>query len=200
MSKFLFIGAIFVIFVYFLASGIFFKKTYPDRILIPDAPIQNSVSNQSPVYIDGVKLDKLAKYQGIVLIEGKREYSDFQSNIIPLDLIFTWGQLSQQSVRDSIRYSQSNRWYFFYNNSDKISIEEISKNSANTHIIPLNKSIQKTVDDINTGDIVYFEGHLVSVDFGQDKIMKSSLSRTDKGAGACEVLLINKIENISSQF
>ena len=75
-------------------------------------------------------------------------------------------------------------------------IDKIYINSANNHIIPATKNLEKLILQIDKYSIVHFEGYLVKV-FGIYKggsvNWNSSLSRSDKGNHACEVFYVNKI-------
>jgi hypothetical protein len=55
-------------------------------------------------------------------------------------------------------------------------------------VIPENEAVARTLDRLRPGSIVQFAGRLVDIE-GNDGGMRTSLSRTDTGAGACEILL-----------
>lgn len=190
--------AIIIVCSYFLINNDDTK--YVDKILIPSAPIQTpSALKNNSFNIDDAKITVLAEYSGKVLIEGKRKYFDGMSSIVPIDLIFVWGPLSKQSNRDQMSYSQSNRWYIFTTKNQSFMTSKIYNNAANTHIIPANSEILNSVTKIHKGDIIEFSGYLVNIE-KDNHFIASSLTREDSGAGACEVLYLTKIKNISDQY
>jgi len=97
---------------------------------------------------------------------------------------------------NKIEITQSNRFYFWHINSfDKISRQQIEINSANVHISPYNEEIEKQINDLKKDDLIYLEGYLVNIlDESNNYRFISSLSRTDTGAGACEVLLVTGVK------
>ena len=46
---------------------------------------------------------------------------------------------------------------------------------------------------MRTGEVVELEGVLVDVRKSTGQMMKTSLRRTDSGAGACEILLVERL-------
>jgi hypothetical protein len=96
--------------------------------------------------------------------------------------------MSDGRVLADIEISQGNRFYFWRTRSWPIGRGEIESHSANWHVIPENAAVAKTLGRLRTGSIVQFSGRLVDIE-GGDGGMRTSLSRTDTGAGACEILL-----------
>jgi hypothetical protein len=71
---------------------------------------------------------------------------------------------------------------------------EIIESSANMHLIPADDSIERAITRTRVGDIVSFDGYLVEADWANGGKWVSSLSRSDTGAGACELVWV---ENFS---
>ena len=70
---------------------------------------------------------------------------------------------------------------------------EIETQSANMHMIPANEQIEKVLKSIVPGQIVKLSGDLVQVDASDGWHWKSSLTREDTGAGACEIIYVKAI-------
>jgi len=67
---------------------------------------------------------------------------------------------------------------------------EIIASSANMHLIPADDAIERVMRRTRAGDIVSFDGYLVEADWPNGGKWVSSLSRTDSGAGACELVWV----------
>lgn len=71
------------------------------------------------------------------------------------------------------------------------------KHSANTHLIPATKAIAKQLAQIDQDNLIYLKGQLVEVKAADGWTWRSSLSRDDTGAGACELMLVEEVRVIS---
>ena len=60
-------------------------------------------------------------------------------------------------------------------------------------MIPANNEVQDELDDLIVGEIIYLKGYLVYVKRSDGWKWKSSLSRSDTGGGACEVVWVEKL-------
>ena len=65
---------------------------------------------------------------------------------------------------------------------------EIETHSANWHVIPGSEAVRAMLGRLRAGSVVELRGQLVDIE-GREGGMKTSLSRRDTGAGACEILL-----------
>jgi hypothetical protein len=96
--------------------------------------------------------------------------------------------MSDSAVLAGIEISQANRFYFWRTRTWPIAREQIESHSANWHLIPGNSQVARTLSSLHAGSLVELRGQLVDVE-GTDAGMRTSLSRLDTGAGACEILL-----------
>lgn len=101
--------------------------------------------------------------------------------------------MSDEAVLKSIKISQSNRFYFWRTDNFIIPREEIQSHSANMHMIPADAAIEKALKSIRPGQLVTIRGNLVEANASDGWKVRSSLSRTDVGAGACEVVLVKSL-------
>jgi len=108
--------------------------------------------------------------------------------------VFAWGVMALPELYQNLDISQSGRWFFYSFDPAKVDPEQIKSLSANTHTIPATPEIARTIGRIRAGDLVDFEGFLVNVSHNKNEPWRSSISRTDTGAGACEVLYFTKLE------
>ncbi len=113
--------------------------------------------------------------------------------IAPLDLALGWGPMSDSVVLSHFQISQSLRWYALSAPKSPISMHTAAQHSANIHIIPANSGLQTYLQAVKVGDVVELSGWLVNVE-GENWHINSSLTRDDRGAGACEVLYLLTFE------
>lgn len=189
-----------ILVVAFLFVKSFFSPIYIGPETLP-VPIQ--INLKKPEYIEikdikgtneNIKVELVAKYKIKAGVRSRQNYtSDYSSKISPMDLVLAWGELNQPEIIDSIDYRQSGRWYYYKVKSEsEITVDYVGDNSANTHIIPANKQVQKKIELIKENSLVEISGYLVNV-FFKDGSWSSSLSRTDTGDGACEILLVEDV-------
>ena len=102
--------------------------------------------------------------------------------------------MSDSAVLEQIDICQSGRWYRTkYELPPPISEHQIISNSSNMHMIPARKAIQRSLKKLREGDIVRLRGYLVDVDHDSGWYWRSSMSRTDTGDGACELVYVESI-------
>jgi hypothetical protein len=63
------------------------------------------------------------------------------------------------------------------------------------HMIPANDGINDALQSIREGDIVEFNGNLVEVTAADGWRWRSSLSRTDDGPHACELMWVTRVSH-----
>ncbi len=116
-----------------------------------------------------------------------------EADLAPVDLALGWGSMSDEAVLSKIEISQSNRFYHWHVDAFPIPREQIESNSANMHMIPANHTIEKTLKSIRPGQVVKLSGYLVEVKAPDGWHWRSSLSRTDTGNGACELVYVKTL-------
>lgn len=124
----------------------------------------------------------------------ERYHFDFLSALIPEDLALGWGLMSDSRVLGNMEISQSNRFYYWRSSrSPAVPIEAIISHSANTHVIPQDSLIAGQLSRLRRGQVVTLTGVLVDGKRDDGAWIKTSLVRTDTGAGACEVMLVREL-------
>ena len=116
------------------------------------------------------------------------------ADVVPIDVAVGWGEMSDSAVLEQLRISQSNRFYFWRYDEDEPPIprESIERQSANWHLIPATESMWSVLQAVRVGDVVQLTGRLVDIDSSEGQ-MRTSLTRGDTGAGACEILLVEAV-------
>lgn len=173
-----------------------------DSIDASQEPFQAPYKSEGPFTLetkDGTfTLRPVAEYRASVMVVGKEQYSFGWSALIsPIDLAVVWGKLAEPEYDKYITYSQSDRWYYYeYKAGIPFTSSYIISHSSNNHIIPATENILKAVKSIRKKQKVIIEGLLVNVTGtyeGQSVWWNSSLSRTDTGAGSCELLYVSRV-------
>lgn len=169
----------------------------PNGILAKDPPSQTALIEPKMWDMNDYHFNALANIELKAKVLGKERYRyDSSSDISPYDLALGWGQMSDQRIVDEIDISQSSRWFFWNTETYLISRKELEVSASNMHMIPANQKIKNELDDILVGEIIYLKGYLVSITRNDGWHWTSSLSRTDTGGGACEVVWVEKLLRI----
>lgn len=190
----------FLCFVLVIAAAIFgwsyLHRTieYPPGVLIGSEPEQTATTD-SPITRGDFQLTPLAHFALDARVLHRKIYRwDRQATLAPVDLALGWGPMSDQGVLDQLRISQSMRFYWFeYKLPPPISKEEIISHSTNLHVIPATPKIAAQCKSLRTGALVHLSGDLVEAIAPQFGSWKSSLSRTDTGNGACELMWVQEL-------
>jgi len=176
----------------FLTPG---SVSYGPGVFAPQAPTQQKIHSSKPkILLEGYTISSLATFELKAKVLSRKNYSfGRESDLSPTDLALGWGRMSDESVLESISISQSGRWYRWRSNTLPIPKQEIQISSANMHMIPKNEWVREQLSQIKKGDVVTLSGNLVRVDAPDGWSWTSSLTRSDTGDGACEVVLVDNI-------
>jgi hypothetical protein len=162
-------------------------------IIAGQQPTQIS-TNSAEITLNGYKITPLESFQIEARVLAAEHYSlGREADLSPVDLALGWGKMSDEAVLKDIKISQSNRFYYWRVEEFPIPRREIETQSANMHMIPADAQIEKTLKSIRPGQIVKLSGDLVQVNADDGWHWKSSLTREDTGAGACEVIYVKTI-------
>ena len=111
------------------------------------------------------------------------------AELVPTDFAVGWGRCPTARVLADIEISQGNRFYFWRTETWPIERGDIESHSANWHVIPENpRGARACSSGCAPAAWCEFAGRLVDIEGGEGG-MRTSLSRDDTGAGACEILL-----------
>ena len=121
-----------------------------------------------------------------------------ESDLSPVDLALGWGNMSDERILSDIEISQSGRFYRWQVDSFPIPRREIETHSANMHLIPANEAVKDEIEKVREGEIIEISGSLVEVLSNNDGWRwTSSLTRTDTGSGACELILVDSFNIVT---
>ena len=167
----------------------------PDGILAPDAPGQLDVQGTASVTYGRWTLTPRASYDITARILSREDYSfDALSDLVPEDLALGWGALSDNRILSSLKITQGARFYEWRPVRPlPIPVQEVIEHSANTHLIPANPAIGSELAALRVGQVVHLSGLLVDGVRADGRSFRTSLTRSDTGAGACEILLVQSV-------
>lgn len=170
--------------------------SHPPGVLVAEAPQQVLLEEAVPVALGDYRLTPRARFEIRARVLSREGYSwGTEADLSPLDLALGWGVMSDQSVLDRIQVTQSSRWYFTrYELPPPVAEAAMIRHSGNMHMVPSSSYVKKALKKIRKGDVVRLEGLLVDVDHDSGFHWRTSLSREDSGAGACEILYVEEIE------
>ncbi|MBS0569676.1 MAG: hypothetical protein JSS28_03645 [Proteobacteria bacterium] len=160
--------------------------------IAPEIPKQGPVDASASAWRKGdYAIKPLATFSITARVLSRADYSwDTGAALAPVDLALGWGRMSDSAVLDKVSISQSGRFYFWRVDEFPIPEREIIESSANMHLIPADAAVEREIKRTRDGDIVEFDGYLVEADGPNGYRWISSLTRSDSGAGACELVWV----------
>jgi hypothetical protein len=196
-------GRLAVLFVcaWFAAFGLywFWPETvirHDPGVLVKEEPLQKP-TNAPEWERDRYTFTPVAEFDARALILHLKRYrSGRESDLSPIDLALGWGPMSDQGVIDRLEISQEGRWYRYRARTLPIPQNLITASSSNMHMIPADEAVEEVLDDLHQGDVISFSGYLVNIRADDGFRWRSSLSRTDDGNGACEVVWVKRMKKI----
>ena len=193
MKKLIITGVVVVIFWQIFMTDE--KIVLGPGVLAPNEPIQTLIQSPENFQFKGATFTPLAKFDITAKVLGIENYSyDSSSEFSPVDFAMGWGRMSDETVLEPIEITQSGRWYRWRTPYFPIPRREIENHSANMHLIPASDSVESKVSDVKEGQVVRLVGKLVSIVKPDEWHWKSSLTRKDTGANACEVIFVERVE------
>jgi hypothetical protein len=170
-------------------------------VLVEASPRQTEASDRAPMQLGDIVLQPLADFDIEARVLSREDYTfDAGASLAPTDLALGWGRMSDSAVIDALEISQSARFFSYrWRSVPPIPLAEIVRSATNLHAIPADATVRRALARIRVGDIVELRGRLVEANRADGWRWRSSLSREDSGAGACELMLIESIDRHPSR-
>jgi hypothetical protein len=169
----------------------------PPGILAPDDPVQETVRSRPKWKKDRFVVTPLARFEMLGrVISTQRYYFGSDARFVPVDIVMGWGRLSDTVILNQIDFSQYSRRYSWHTDELPVPKSEISSHTANMHMIPADDTVADLLKDLDTDDLINLQGFLVRIDNPNGRHWSSSLSRTDTGEGACELIWVESLERL----
>lgn len=168
-------------------------------------PVQNETSwyqTTVPVPNGFATLSSDASFTINAKVEGSRAYDDAISDLVPYDLLLTWGDMANEDIDSRLVWEQGDRRGQVSGSLGgasgvEVSADYVISHVSNTHLIPSTERIEKAMSNIKTGDMVRIDGRLVdvrmSLNDGLVLTVNTSKTRTDQGEGACEIIYVEHL-------
>lgn len=162
----------------------------------PKDPVQRTISNGKSWEVrNEYSITPLAEFEIEARVLHRRGYSyGRESDLSPLDLALGWGPMSDETVLDKIKITQGGRFYYWRVHEYPIPRKDIISHSTNMHILPANDEVARRIKDVRAGHVIHLKGKLVGIVARDGWRWRSSLSRTDSGWGACELVWTEEFE------
>ena len=171
-------------------------RTHPPGVLVANPPVQTEGDLRTTIPRKGdFTITPLATFSMSARVLGRADYHlDAGAKLAPVDLALGWGRMSDSAVLEKVDISQSVRFYHWKVREFPIPEREIIESSANMHLIAADDAVARAIDHTRVGDIVSFDGYLVRADGPKGYQWTSSLTRTDTGNGACELVWVEHFD------
>ena len=169
----------------------------PDGAIAPADPLQTELEeNPSVTTLGRWRLTPRAHYDITARILSREDYHfDPLSDLIPEDLALGWGPMSDNRVLSAFEITQGGRFYSWMPRQHDLPVPQqvVIEHSANTHVIPANAATRRQLARLRVGQVVHLTGFLVDGVRDDGTYIRTSMTRSDTGAGACEVVLVEQV-------
>jgi hypothetical protein len=164
-------------------------------VLAPDEPVQRMIDRGEAWTRDCHRFTPRAHFTVQARVLGREDYRfDRGARVAPMDLALGWGRMSDGAVLERIDISQGARWWHWRSSAMPIPAQEVQRSAANMHLIPATEAVADRLDQVRVGQVVTLRGKLVDVRGDDGFRWSTSLSRTDSGDGACELVWVESVE------
>ena len=179
------------------AAGASIDCRLPPRVSSGDSPRQTDVpASLAPFRLQAATLKPLAGFSVEARVLSREDYSvGREADLSPTDLALGWGRMRDDDVLSRLDISQGGRFYSYrWEDQPPLPPPEIVRSSANMHLIPANEAAAEALRRVRKDDRVRIDGWLVEAEAADGWRWRSSTTREDSGAGACEVIYVCAIE------
>lgn len=164
-------------------------------VLVDQEPLQTP-SNAAPFAAGEFELTPRARYDITARVLSVEPYRmDGGAKLSPIDFAVGWGPMSDTAVLDHFRITQGARFFTIYPDESAIDLATALLGSANMHLIPATAAVRQQLESTRPGNIVRMQGFLVSATGPNGYTWNTSLTRSDTGAGACELFYVESVES-----
>jgi hypothetical protein len=164
-------------------------------VLAPDVPQQIDLDHGAQLQRGDVTLTTRAQFDITARVLSRKDYSrGADADLVPVDLALGWGRMSDSEVLAKVDITQSGRFYRWHVKEFPIPRREIETSSANMHMIPADDDVKRQLEQVRAGQVVRIEGFLVDARRTDGWRWNTSMTREDTGAGACELIYVERID------
>lgn len=168
---------------------------------IHEQPLQTDPDDGAVTALDEARLVPRASYEiAARLLSTERYRLDALARVTPVDFALAWGPAADAEVQAALRIDQGNRWFYWRTRGVALPLarRKLVANMANVHIVPADEALRSTLLGFEAGECVWLRGELVDITSTSDAALarRTSVTRTDTGAGSCEILLVREAASI----
>jgi hypothetical protein len=171
----------------------------PPTVTDGDPPLQSPVpASLGDFKLASADLQPLAGFSVDARVLSRQDYDwGRESQLSPTDLALGWGHMRDDDVLARLDISQASRWYRYqWRGEPPLPPDEIARSSANMHLIPSDAATAAALHGVHVGSRVRINGWLVEATSPDGYRWRSSLTRDDTGAGACEVIYVCSLTSL----
>lgn len=192
MSRWLF-GGLLIVLIYLKWPEA--RVTLEAGIMAPALPQQTTIKDPVAFAVEHYVITPLAEFEITAKVLSRERYRfDKEADLSPIDFALGWQRMSDEAVLQHFSVKQGHRWFHWQADQLPIPQAEIAASAANMHLIPADDFIRAQLLAVKQGRIVTLEGQLVEVRDTQEQWhWRSSLTRNDTGAGACEIIWVKQV-------
>lgn len=166
-------------------------------VLAAEAPVQVNLGHGARTRKGDTTLTTRAHFDITARVLSRKDYSWGKgADLVPTDLALGWGNMSDSTVLAQIDISQSGRFYRWRTRTLPIPRREIEVSSANMHMIPADPTVERQLTRVRVGQVIHLKGFLVDASRPGGWRWKTSMTRNDTGAGACELIYVESVEAV----
>ena len=168
----------------------------PAGVLVVEEPEQNTIDAPHPWKYKGYQITPLADFRlHARVLMTERYWLGREAQLAPVDLTVGWRLMSDQTLLNQLTIYRGYRSFYWKPKSDRwpASRDDIKAHAANMHMIPGNPEVEALLKSIRPGNLIELRGYLVLAEGAGGWSWRSSLSRTDEGPGACELVWIEQL-------
>ena len=170
----------------------------PPGIIAPAEPEQHDLVPPPQITALGHTFFARARYDITARVLRKEIYRlDGGANLAPVDLGVGWGPMSDTRVIDELEFSQMGRFLYWKPKRAgdfPVPVQLLVTHAAQMHLIPSTPAIDRRIRKLRPGELVTIGGFLVDVRGPGGFAWNTSLTRTDTGNGACEIVWVETLE------
>ncbi len=110
------------------------------------------------------------------------------------DLCVIWGDNALSGIYQDFSFRNGSFTCYYQPDSSSAFQAFRSNEFANNHLLAVSDSLRNALADIRPGDQIRFRGYLANYRYPDGGIRRTSTTRDDTGANACETVFVTEVE------
>lgn len=162
----------------------------------PIDPPRQSETERAAFGVGSWRITPRAEYEVTgVVVSTHRYWFDATASLSRWDVGLAWGRSARADVLGELRFTHHTRFLHWRSSHDlAVSFDVLETEIANVHTIASTPAIRREIGRLRPGQLARLRGALVDADSDEGHTWRTSLTRTDRGNGACEILWVESVE------